>query len=144
MRVLCLSDRRAIDPAGSTHSEYVEQPEGIRPALERAQKKVDDGLVALVNVKNRSRHEAPVLELHDLIRGREAAPERLPLPATTSTTATTSQVCCAQIRHNAIGAAALRNSRIFYGFERTCRAEFAQRHYRAAISHYFNWPLPGS
>jgi hypothetical protein len=30
--------------------EYVEQPEGIRPALERAQKKVDDGMVALVNV----------------------------------------------------------------------------------------------
>ncbi len=33
------------------HGEYVEQPEDIRPALERAQKKVDEGMVALVNVK---------------------------------------------------------------------------------------------
>jgi thiamine pyrophosphate-dependent acetolactate synthase large subunit-like protein len=32
------------------YGEYVEQPEDIRPALERAQKKVDDGTVALVNV----------------------------------------------------------------------------------------------
>jgi hypothetical protein len=32
------------------YGEYVEQPEDIRPALERAQKKVDDGMVALVNV----------------------------------------------------------------------------------------------
>ena len=27
------------------HGEYVEEPEDIRPALERAQKKVDDGMV---------------------------------------------------------------------------------------------------
>jgi thiamine pyrophosphate-dependent acetolactate synthase large subunit-like protein len=33
------------------HGEYVENPDGIRPALERAQKKVDQGMVALVNVK---------------------------------------------------------------------------------------------
>jgi thiamine pyrophosphate-dependent acetolactate synthase large subunit-like protein len=32
------------------YGEYVEQPEDIRPALERAQKKVDDGMVVLVNV----------------------------------------------------------------------------------------------
>jgi thiamine pyrophosphate-dependent acetolactate synthase large subunit-like protein len=38
--------------------EYVEQPEGIRPALERAQKKVDDGMVALVNVKTDYRARA--------------------------------------------------------------------------------------
>jgi thiamine pyrophosphate-dependent acetolactate synthase large subunit-like protein len=31
------------------HGEIVEQPEGIRPTLERAQ--VDDGMVAFVNVK---------------------------------------------------------------------------------------------
>jgi thiamine pyrophosphate-dependent acetolactate synthase large subunit-like protein len=33
------------------YGEYVERPEDIRPALERAQGKVDEGLVALVNVK---------------------------------------------------------------------------------------------
>ena len=33
------------------HGEYVERPEDIRPALERAQAKVDEGMVALVNVK---------------------------------------------------------------------------------------------
>lgn len=33
------------------HGEYVERPEDIRPALERAQRKVDQGMVALVNVK---------------------------------------------------------------------------------------------
>jgi thiamine pyrophosphate-dependent acetolactate synthase large subunit-like protein len=33
------------------YGEYVEQPEAIRPALERAQRKVDEGMVALVNVK---------------------------------------------------------------------------------------------
>src|SRR5947207_606083 len=38
--------------------EYVEQPEDIRPALERAQKKVDDGMVALVNVKTDYRARA--------------------------------------------------------------------------------------
>jgi thiamine pyrophosphate-dependent acetolactate synthase large subunit-like protein len=33
------------------HGEYVEQPEDIRPALERAKAKVNEGMVALVNVK---------------------------------------------------------------------------------------------
>ncbi|HWA80123.1 MAG TPA: thiamine pyrophosphate-binding protein [Acetobacteraceae bacterium] len=33
------------------HGEYVERPEDIRPALERAQEKVDEGIVALVNVR---------------------------------------------------------------------------------------------
>ncbi len=33
------------------YGEYVERPEDIRPALERAQAKVDEGMVALVNVK---------------------------------------------------------------------------------------------
>ncbi len=33
------------------HGEYVERPEDIRPALERAQAKVDEGMVALVNVR---------------------------------------------------------------------------------------------
>jgi thiamine pyrophosphate-dependent acetolactate synthase large subunit-like protein len=33
------------------YGEYVEKPEDIAPALQRAQKKVDQGMVALVNVK---------------------------------------------------------------------------------------------
>ena len=33
------------------YGEYVEKPEDIGPALVRAQKKVDEGMVALVNVK---------------------------------------------------------------------------------------------
>ena len=40
------------------HGEYVENPEDIRPALERAQKKVDEGMVALVNVKTDYRARA--------------------------------------------------------------------------------------
>ena len=38
--------------------EYVEKPEDIRPALDRAQKKVDEGMVALVNVKTDYRARA--------------------------------------------------------------------------------------
>ena len=33
------------------YGEYVERPEDIRPALERGQRKVDEGMVAVVNVK---------------------------------------------------------------------------------------------
>jgi thiamine pyrophosphate-dependent acetolactate synthase large subunit-like protein len=33
------------------YGEYVERPDEIRPALDRAQRKVDRGAVALVNVK---------------------------------------------------------------------------------------------
>ncbi|HEV2336022.1 MAG TPA: thiamine pyrophosphate-binding protein, partial [Stellaceae bacterium] len=40
------------------HGEYVEAPEQIRPALERAQKKVEEGMVALVNVKTDYRARA--------------------------------------------------------------------------------------
>jgi thiamine pyrophosphate-dependent acetolactate synthase large subunit-like protein len=40
------------------YGEYVENPEDIRPALERAQKKVDEGMVALVNVKTDYRARA--------------------------------------------------------------------------------------
>jgi thiamine pyrophosphate-dependent acetolactate synthase large subunit-like protein len=40
------------------YGEYVEKPEEIRPALERAQKKVDEGMVALVNVKTDYRARA--------------------------------------------------------------------------------------
>ena len=43
------------------YGEYVEQPEDIRPALERAQKKVDDGMVALVNVKTDYRARATTI-----------------------------------------------------------------------------------
>jgi thiamine pyrophosphate-dependent acetolactate synthase large subunit-like protein len=44
------------------HGEYVEQPEDIRPALERAQKKVDEGMVALVNVKTDYRARATTVQ----------------------------------------------------------------------------------
>jgi len=40
------------------HGEYVELPEHIRPALERAQKRVDAGMVAVVNVKTDYRARA--------------------------------------------------------------------------------------
>ncbi len=40
------------------YGEYVENPEEIRPALERAQKKVEEGRVALVNVKTDYRARA--------------------------------------------------------------------------------------
>ena len=40
------------------YGEYVEKPEDIRPALERAQKKVDEGMVAVVNVKTDFRARA--------------------------------------------------------------------------------------
>ena len=68
------------------HGEYVEAPEDIRPALERAQQKVD-GMVALVNFKTDyrgPRHHRPLLELHDLSQG--AAPRirqqvRTPAPS---------------------------------------------------------------
>jgi thiamine pyrophosphate-dependent acetolactate synthase large subunit-like protein len=40
------------------YGEYVEKPEDIGPALQRAQKKVDQGMVALVNVKTDDRARA--------------------------------------------------------------------------------------
>ena len=40
------------------YGEYVEKAEDIRPALERAQKKVDKGMVALVNVRTDYRARA--------------------------------------------------------------------------------------
>ncbi|MGA7972629.1 MAG: thiamine pyrophosphate-dependent enzyme, partial [Pseudolabrys sp.] len=40
------------------YGEYVERPDDIRPALDRAQKKVDGGAVALVNVKTDHRARA--------------------------------------------------------------------------------------
>jgi thiamine pyrophosphate-dependent acetolactate synthase large subunit-like protein len=45
--------------------EYVEQPEDIGPALERAQKKVDGGMVALVNVKTDYRARAGTVQFSD-------------------------------------------------------------------------------
>jgi thiamine pyrophosphate-dependent acetolactate synthase large subunit-like protein len=47
------------------YSEYVEQPEDIRPALERAQKQVDEGRVALVNVKTDYRARAGTVQFSD-------------------------------------------------------------------------------
>jgi thiamine pyrophosphate-dependent acetolactate synthase large subunit-like protein len=47
------------------HGEYVERPEDIRPALERAQKRVDAGTVALVNVKTDYRARAGTVAFAD-------------------------------------------------------------------------------
>jgi thiamine pyrophosphate-dependent acetolactate synthase large subunit-like protein len=47
------------------YGEYVEQPEDIRPALERAQKQVDEGRVALVNVKTDYRARAGTVQFSD-------------------------------------------------------------------------------
>jgi hypothetical protein len=40
------------------YAEYVEQPEEIRPALQRAWKKVEEGMVGFVNVKTDYRARA--------------------------------------------------------------------------------------
>ncbi|MGH6681606.1 MAG: hypothetical protein ACREDL_22335, partial [Bradyrhizobium sp.] len=40
------------------YAEYVEQPEDIRPALQRAWKKVEEGMVGVVNVKTDYRARA--------------------------------------------------------------------------------------
>jgi thiamine pyrophosphate-dependent acetolactate synthase large subunit-like protein len=40
------------------YAEYVEEPEGIRPALQRAWKKVEEGMVGFVNVKTDYRARA--------------------------------------------------------------------------------------
>ena len=40
------------------YAEYVEQPEEIRPALQRAWKKVEEGMVGFVNVKTGYRARA--------------------------------------------------------------------------------------
>ncbi len=47
------------------HGEYVEQSDQIRPALERAQKKVDAGMVAVVNVKTDYRARADTARFAD-------------------------------------------------------------------------------
>jgi acetolactate synthase-1/2/3 large subunit len=43
------------------YGEYVERPDEIRPALDRAQREVDRGSVALVNVKTDDRARAGTL-----------------------------------------------------------------------------------
>ena len=40
------------------YAEYVEEPEDIRPALQRAWKKVEEGMVGFVNVKTDYRARA--------------------------------------------------------------------------------------
>ena len=47
-----------IAEALGCHAEYVEEPEAIRGALERAQAKVDEGMVAVVNVRTDHRARA--------------------------------------------------------------------------------------
>ena len=44
------------------YGEYVDKAEDIRPALERAQKKVDQGMVALVNVRTDYRARATTMQ----------------------------------------------------------------------------------
>ena len=44
------------------HGEYVVKAEDIRPALERAQKKVDQGMVAVVNVRTDYRARAATMK----------------------------------------------------------------------------------
>jgi thiamine pyrophosphate-dependent acetolactate synthase large subunit-like protein len=44
------------------YGEYVDKAENIRPALERAQKKVDQGMVALVNVRTDYRARATTMQ----------------------------------------------------------------------------------
>ena len=47
------------------YGEFVERSDGIRPALERAQKKVDEGMVAVVNVKTDYRARAGTVAFSD-------------------------------------------------------------------------------
>ena len=47
----------AVDARAAEH-EYVEEPEEIRPALQRAWKKVEEGMVGSVNVKTDYRDRA--------------------------------------------------------------------------------------
>ena len=47
------------------YGEYVEAPDDIGPALRRAQKKVDAGMVALVNVKTDYRARAGTVAFAD-------------------------------------------------------------------------------
>ena len=47
------------------YGDYVERAEQIRPALERAQKRVDEGMVALVNVKTDYRARAGTVAFSD-------------------------------------------------------------------------------
>ena len=51
------------------HGEYVEKPEDIRPALERAQQKVDEGMVRAGQRQDRlprPRHDRALLEPRNL------------------------------------------------------------------------------
>jgi hypothetical protein len=51
------------------YAEYVEEPEAIRPALQRAWKKVEEGMVGFVNVKTdyrAPRHDRAFFEPRDL------------------------------------------------------------------------------
>ena len=52
------------------YAEYVEEPEDIRPALQRAWKKVEEGMVGFVNVKTDYRARATT------VRFPAARPER--------------------------------------------------------------------
>ena len=44
------------------YREYVEEPEAIRPALERARKRVEEGVVGFVNVKTDYRARATTVQ----------------------------------------------------------------------------------
>ena len=51
-----------LEATKSDATARLEQPGDIRPALERAQKKVDEGMVALVNVKTDYRARATTVQ----------------------------------------------------------------------------------
>ena len=57
-------DQMAIALGG--HGEYVEKPEDIRPALERAQRAVDSGMTAVVNVVTDYRARAATVRLSQM------------------------------------------------------------------------------
>ena len=60
-RVICNLGYTRFDKMAETlgcYGEYVERPDEIRPALDRAQREVDRGSVALVNVKTDDRARA--------------------------------------------------------------------------------------
>ena len=48
-----------VADASGCYAQYLEEPEGIRPALQRAWRRVEEGMVGFVNVKTDYRARAP-------------------------------------------------------------------------------------
>jgi thiamine pyrophosphate-dependent acetolactate synthase large subunit-like protein len=65
------------------YAEYVEEPEDIHPALQRAWQKVEDGIVGFVNVKDRlpgPRDNSALFQPRNLKAGPPGAPSRVGVP----------------------------------------------------------------